>query len=135
MSQGHIASSPQGNDNAPTTDQDDRPLSPNTPDIATGQQSRQATPEGRSPSHAEASPQPESDPSPQVNGNSNENHGDKDVPEIEKSTKEPIPISKEPLDNYSWEDLEQRFASTMEECTKSEETLGQEFNELLKVRL
>lgn len=117
------------------TGQGDRPLSPTTPDIATGQQSREAAPEDRSPSHAEASPQPNSDPSPQVNGNSNENHGDKDAPEIETSAEEPVPSSKEPLDDYSWEDLEQRFASKMVECTKSEETLGQEFNELLKVRL
>lgn len=135
MSQAHIPSSPQGNDNAPTTDQGERPSSPDTPDIATVQESLQATPEDRSPSRAEASPQPNSDLSPQVNGSSNENHGDKDAPEIETSAEGSIPSAKEPLDGYSWEDLEQRFAARMEECTKNEETLGQEFNELLKVRL
>jgi len=133
MSQGDIAPSPQGNDNAPTTHQGERPLSPITSDIATGQQSRQATPENRL---AEASPQPNSDPSPQLNGNSNENCEDKDAPETEDSAaEEPTASSKEPLEDYSWEDIEQRFTARMEECTKNEETLGQEFNELLKVRL
>jgi len=135
MSQGDIAAPPQGNDDAPTTHQGERPLSPITSDLAAGQQSRQATPENRSPTHAEASPQPNSDPSPQLNGTSNENRGDKDAPETECSTEEPTASSKEPLEDYKWEDLEQRFAARMEEFTKSEEALGQEFNELLKVRL
>jgi len=135
MSQGDIAaSSPQGNDNAPTTDQGERPLSPECSDIATGQQSRQATPEHRFPSHAEASPLPNGDPSPQLNGISNENSGDKETPESEVSAEEPTASSKEPLHDYSWEDVEQRFAARMEKCTKNEETLGQEFTELLKVR-
>ncbi len=133
MSQGDIAPSPQGNDNALTTHQGERPLSPITSDIATGQQSRQAPPENRL---AGASPQPNSDPSPQLSMNSNENCEDKDALETEDSAaEEPTASSKEPLEDYSWEDIEQRFTARMEECTKNEETLGQEFNELLKVRL
>ena len=135
MSQEHVTASPQGNDNPPTTDQGERPLSPNAPVTGTGQQSRQTTPENRSPSHVEVGAEATGDSSPQVNGNSNENNGDKDPPEIEKPAEEPILSSKEPLDDYSWGDLEQRFGTRMEECTKSEEALGQEFNELLKVRL
>ena len=42
--------------------------------------------------------------------------------------------SKEPLDEFDWDDLEERFCMKMEECGKVEKELEEEFGEWLEVR-
>ncbi len=41
--------------------------------------------------------------------------------------------SKEPLDEFDWDNLEERFCTKMEECAKSEKALEVEFGEWLQV--
>lgn len=41
--------------------------------------------------------------------------------------------SKDPLEEYSWAELEERFAAQMEECRLKEVEIGQEFQEWLEV--
>lgn len=54
-------------------------------------------------------------------------------------TPEPMPeddtlgSSKDPLEEYSWAELEERFAARMEECRLKEEEIGKEFQEWLEV--
>ena len=43
--------------------------------------------------------------------------------------------SKAPLENYSWEDLEERFLARMEACRKTEVEIGTEFGEWVEVNL
>ena len=137
MSQEGIVAASHEDDNASTSHQAEQPASSNTPDTttATDQQFRQTTPGIRSPSNAEPGPKPDSNPDQQSDGTVNEEYEDNDTPEVDAPAEEPLGSSKDPLKDYGWEDLEQRFATRMEECKKHEEALGQEFNEWLKVRL
>ena len=52
----------------------------------------------------------------------------------EEPTPDPqVGSSKEALEEYSWSDLEERFAAKMRECEAKEEELGREFREWVEV--
>ena len=50
-----------------------------------------------------------------------------------QSLQVPVSDPKEPLENFGWDDLEERFCKKMEECEKAEKELEGEFNEWLQV--
>lgn len=154
MSEDGIATSPpHEDDGAPTSYQAEQsPSRRNSFHTADTQQpSRQATQELKSPSivgsddhpegehdgepAAEAAEEPAAQPAQQLKGVVSKEYDVREVktPEAQVSPAQPLGSSKDPLEDYAWEDLEQRFAAKMEECRKNEEALGQEFSEWLKV--
>ena len=113
----------------------EQPPSPTTTNTATAQESRRPSSENHTPAVAEPNQISSSSSSEHSSDTVNGEHEGNDRQGIESSSEEHMGSSKEPLGDYGWEELEQRFTARMEECRKNEELLGQEFNEWLKVRL
>ena len=140
MSQGNLpTTSPLHDDDVPTSHQAEPISSPTTPDTSRASKSPQPNSEEHMNNSAEPVISQESKSSQQssatINGVNDGVNDEIDVPENQDPAKEDLGNSKEPLDSYGWEELEQRFAARMEECKKNEEALGQEFGEWLKVSL
>ena len=69
--------------------------------------------------------------SDQINGTTEQNQGeqaDEDTPMEDQATH-----SKHALEDYDWQELEDRFAAKMIECQKREDELGKEFAQWLEV--
>ena len=69
--------------------------------------------------------------SDQINGTTEqhqEEQADEDTPMEDQATN-----SKDALEDYDWQELEDRFAAKMIECQKREEELGKEFAQWLEV--
>ena len=121
------------NGEVPASRQGEQPPSPTN--TATGQESQRPSSENHSPAVAEPNQVSSSISSEQSSDTVNGEHEGNDRHGIESSSEGHMGSSNEPLGDYGWEELEQRFTARMEECRKNEEFLGQEFNEWLKVRL
>ena len=65
-----------------------------------------------------------------TNGDTVDQHG-----RHQPSPRTQVGDSKEPLDDFDWDDLEERFHQKMAECGKVEKELEGEFNEWLQVCL
>ena len=122
------------NDEVPASRQGEQPPSPTATNTATGQESQRPSSENHTPAVAERNQVSSSISSEHSNDTVNGEHESNDRQGMESSSEEHMGSSKEPLADYGWEELEQRFTARMEECRKNEELLGQEFNEWLKVR-
>ena len=61
----------------------------------------------------------------------NRQNGHNDQPSLQQE--QDLGDSKDALEAYDWEELEERFHAEMEVCAKREEGIQDEFNELLEV--
>lgn len=61
--------------------------------------------------------------------NGQNGHNDQLLPPCEQG----LGDSKDALEAYDWDELEERFHAKMEVCAKREEGIQEEFNELLEV--
>ncbi|KAL2058605.1 hypothetical protein ABVK25_001333 [Lepraria finkii] len=101
------------------------------------QRSTQAPSEHSSPQHRSSSVQPpgsKTAASPLISNtgatvNGQDGHNDQLLPPCEQS----LGDSKDALEAYDWDELEERFHAKMEVCAKREEGIQEEFNELLEV--
>lgn len=61
----------------------------------------------------------------------NHQNGHNDQPSLQQE--QDLGDSKDALEAYDWEELEERFHAEMEVCAKREKGIRDEFNELLEV--
>lgn len=61
------------------------------------------------------------------------NVSETDLGDISMSSEARIENAKEPIEEFSWDDLEDRYQKRMQECEKTEAALYEEFQNWMKV--
>ena len=132
MSENNNHTSPARSQTPPNASEPSSPTKPQDP-INISSSTGKASPTSRSPSV----PPPSSVTLESTQGTCQPANGDSVG---QTGRHEPLPEtqvndSKKPLEDFDWDDLEERFCKKMEECGKVEKELEEEFAEWIEVRL